>query len=72
MSLNDKIDFMDSVKNLLIEDYGLSNDDAIQAMISADFIPIYKWESDHECARTVRDYAEEAYEFWKAWKVEED
>ena len=36
------------------------------AILDADIIPIFEWECQNNCVRSVEEYAAEAYTFWKA------
>lgn len=64
-TLQEKIDIIQEVKNFLMNE-GLSNEEAKYAILDAEIIPMFEWDCNHDCIRSVEDYAAEAYEYWKA------
>ena len=65
MNLEDKNTIVNKVRDFLINE-GLTHDEAVNAIIDAEIIPIINWDDARGEIRTVEDYAAEAYEFWKA------
>ena len=65
MNLEDKNTIVNKVRDFLINE-GLTHDEAVNAIIDAEIIPIINWDDARGEIRAVQDYAAEAYEFWKA------
>ncbi len=64
-TLNEKIDIIKEIKEFLVGE-GLTSEEAVHAILDADIIPIFEWECQNNCVRSVEEYAAEAYTFWKA------
>lgn len=65
MNLEDKNNIVNKVRDFLMNE-GLSRDEAIDAILDAEVIHLINWDDEHDKIRSVKDYAAEAYEFWKA------
>lgn len=65
MNLEDKNNIVNQVRDLLMNE-GLSQEEAVEAILDADVIHMIHWDDMYEIGRTAEDYAAEAYEFWKA------
>ena len=56
----------DKIPQIVMNRYGLTKDQVVQAILDSNMVHIYKWDCDNDEIRPLEEYAEEVYATWKS------